>query len=125
MICTAKYEGVVCRQAVVDLIYVFLIGMLSALILHFTGGCPCKATVGIYCPGCGFTHAFIMLMRCKFDLAWEYNPAVYFIAASSVWYLAFGDTVKNARAWNFIIWFTALTTTWLIRLIIGFPEVMS
>ena len=50
--------------------------------------CPFRALMGLLCPGCGITHAFLSLGRLDLAGAYAQNPLVFPLAALIALYLA-------------------------------------
>jgi len=50
--------------------------------------CPFKALTGLPCPGCGITHAFLLLGRLDLTGAYAANPLVFPLAALTALYAA-------------------------------------
>ena len=63
-----------------------LLGIDVAGQLHFFSLCPFHA-VGIPCPGCGMTRAFLLLSQFRFADAVAANPAAPFLFVAMVWRL--------------------------------------
>ena len=48
------------------------------LVMYRTGiSCVFQHFLGIPCPGCGMTRAFLCLTRLDFAGAWRYNPLIF------------------------------------------------
>lgn len=80
-------------------LYYILLGFLllfaaGAIILRAAGirlirimpGCPFHAITGLYCPGCGGTHAVDALLSLHFLQSFLYHPLVPYAAATGGWY---------------------------------------
>ena len=42
--------------------------------------CPFRSLTGLYCPGCGSTHALAALLAGHWAEAWHYNPLAIVLA---------------------------------------------
>ena len=71
--------------------------------------CTSRRLIGIDCPGCGMTRAFISISRGQFSRAWQFNPASFvvyaFVALQIPWHgLQIYRLRKKQRPiqWNWI-----------------------
>lgn len=74
---------------------VFLPGFSSAL----PDTCTSRRLLGVDCPGCGMTRAFISISHGQFVRAWNFNPASYavylFVAIQIPWH-----AIQIWRLWS-------------------------
>lgn len=101
------------KQEIRSLIIFILIIMVTYLIYYlFTGnGIPCifKKITGLYCPGCGITRMFLSLVRFNIYQAFRYNPLVFVLLVTSLFYLTidkinFSKTNKHLKISDKIYW---------------------
>ncbi len=90
--------------------------------------CSTKVLLGIDCPGCGLTRAFISISHGQLAKAWHFNRASFFVyafvAAQIPWHIAQMWRLKNQRApmdWDGVylvpIGLTVvLLVNWLLRM---------
>ena len=81
----------------IDNIKIIGIFIVIVLFLYFMGiGCPIRFLLGVCCPGCGLTRAYIQLLHGNFNLAFICHPLfflppiVYIIYISNINY-----SIKN------------------------------
>jgi hypothetical protein len=86
---------------------VFLPGFSSP----FPDTCSSRRLLGIDCPGCGLTRAFICISHGQLEKAWRFNPASFvvylFIAIQIPWHSFQIWRIQSGRAsihWPFIYW---------------------
>lgn len=48
--------------------------MFSFQMYNIINGCPFRFFLGVPCPGCGMTRAFLSLLRLDFKMAFAYHP---------------------------------------------------
>jgi len=76
---------------------VFLPGFQNAM----PETCTAKRLLGIDCPGCGMTHAFISISSGQFARAWNFNSASFivylFVALQIPWHIIQIWRLKNRR----------------------------
>ena len=76
---------------------VFLPGSQTAL----PESCAMQRLVGIDCPGCGMTRAFIAISSGQFARAWNFNPVSFvlylFVALQIPWHIIQIWRLKNRR----------------------------
>lgn len=86
------------------ILYWILLGILAFgtvifLVVKYTGYsielpmCVLLRLTGLYCPGCGGTRAFLLLLRGHFLASMYYHPVVFYGTAVASWYL-FSHTVE-------------------------------
>ena len=86
------------------ILYWILLGILACgteifFIVKYTGYsieltmCVLLRLTGLYCPGCGGTRAFLLLLRGHFLASMYYHPVVFYGAAIIIWYL-FSHTIE-------------------------------
>ena len=66
------------------------------LFAHFTGiSIPCffYEITGYKCPGCGITHLFFALFKFDFIGAFKYNPLVFILLPSIIFYFIYNDYI--------------------------------
>ena len=65
-------------------------GLYLALVLglsYLGMRCLILRVVGIHCPGCGMTRAFLALLRLDFSAAWGYHPMVFALPLMYLYFL--------------------------------------
>lgn len=88
--------------------------------------CFFKNIYGAPCPGCGLTRAYLSLVRGEFFLALRYHP-LFALAPVVLVVWAFRDRrpfdrfYRSDRFWIAII--VALLATWVVRMVLYFPDV--
>lgn len=101
------------KQEISSLIIFILIILITYLIYYsFTGnGIPCmfKKLTGLYCPGCGITRMFLSLLRFDIYQAFRYNPLVFILLATYLFYIIidlvkYSKTNKHLKISNKIYW---------------------
>ncbi len=50
--------------------------------------CPWRMLLGIQCPGCGLTRAFVALAQGDLRAAWTFHPWAFPLFAGAVWFAA-------------------------------------
>lgn len=63
------------------------------------GSCMSREIMGIDCPGCGMTRAFISLGHLRFDRAWYFNPASFLMYAFLIFQVPW-QAIQLYRVWN-------------------------
>lgn len=101
------------KHEISSLIIFILIILITYLIYYsFTGnGIPCmfKKLTGLYCPGCGITRMFLSLLRFDIYQAFRYNPLVFILLATYLFYIIidlvkYSKTNKHLKISNKIYW---------------------
>ena len=102
---------------------------LPGALLPMPESCTSKMLLGIDCPGCGMTRAFISISHGQFVHAWNFNPASFvaylFVAVQLPWQI-----LQMWRIWqrrppidNLWIYFlpvvmvVAMISQWLVRIV--------
>lgn len=87
----------------------------------FNVGCLMKAVLGIPCPVCGMTRAYLSLLRLDFRAAFEYNPAFWIIPPMLAFGILSSADKKRTKPWIvcFFSLLALLTVIWIIRLALG------
>ncbi len=92
--------------------------------------CTARLLLGMDCPGCGLTRAFISISHGQFRAAWDFNPAAYFVylfvLVQLPWQLyQMRRNLKGIpsyeRSWIYILPIAAallLVIQWLVRLVL-------
>ena len=95
--------------------------------LALGGDVPCyfKATLGIPCPGCGLTRAYISLFKGDLSSAFFYHP-LFFTAPLVAAVVIFRDITGSNRLyrsgwfwWGLVALFVA---QWAVRMLLYFPD---
>ena len=99
------------EKTIDDYIYIAIILTICTLvilyIIYVKIGKPdifkCKIyeNLGIYCPGCGCTRAFVSLMNGNLIESFKYNPTVLYTVITTIIYLAsrtIGKITKNENS---------------------------
>jgi hypothetical protein len=104
--------------------------LLPGMYFPLPESCTAKIFLGINCPGCGLTRAFISISSGEFGRAWHFNPASFavyaFVIVQIPWnaYQAFRIFVGQAPIrsnWLFaapIVAATCLIMQWLFRMFV-------
>lgn len=72
-----------------------IIGLFLFLILAFNFGCPILKLLGITCPTCGVTHAWIYFLNGKIISALNSNPM--FIPLTIMFFRIFFCDIRNIK----------------------------
>lgn len=107
-------------------IMIIIIGIyiLLSIIFHFTS-CISKLLIGIPCPGCGITRAFLCLIKFDFKGVVYYNPLI-FIVPIICWIIIFKERpiinkiYKSRLFWILIM--SLILIVYIIRFIYIFPN---
>ncbi|NRA01672.1 MAG: DUF2752 domain-containing protein [Myxococcales bacterium] len=79
-------------------------------------GCVFRAVSGIPCPGCGMTHAFLLLSELRFADAFEAHAAAPALAAVMAWRaLRPAPTHASSQLWIAAA-LIAVLAVWILRL---------
>ena len=90
--------------------------------------CMSRRLLGIDCPGCGMTRAFISISHGQLSRAWQFNPASFvvylFVAVQIPWHAIQIWRLKNNRRpfqWGYIYMLpimvvVVITTNWIWKL---------
>ncbi len=98
-----------------------------ALELALGGDVPCyfKATLGIPCPGCGFTRAYLSLLKGDLVSAFFYHP-LFFTAplVAAVVILKDVAAIKKIYRSGWFWWglVALFLTQWAVRMLLYFPD---
>ena len=102
-----------------------LLGLVLILILYYattwSTGCPVKYFLGIACPGCGMTRAWLAVLRLDFATAFAYHP-LFSLGAIIVFAILFHPWI-NFKKWRWvgIILIILFLTVYVLRLFL-FPD---
>ena len=103
---------------------------MPGALLPMPESCTTKVLLGIECPGCGMTRAFISISHGQFLRAWSFNPASFiaypFVAIQLPWQLLQMRRLWRGQRsidgfWIYILPLAmacAMLIQWLIRLAI-------
>lgn len=71
--------------------------ILAVVVIMYVFSIPClfKALLGIECPGCGMTRAYISLFRLDFRQAFAYNRMFWAVPICGLFYLFDGKLFPN------------------------------
>lgn len=85
------------KNRLIKISILFFEAVLLFVLLNFNIGCFFKKNLGIRCPGCGLTRAFVSIFNLDFINAFKYNiisiPLFVFIIISNV--LIIYDVIFN------------------------------
>ncbi len=98
----------------------FFVPILSVCLLYgfyqlMNITCPIKYVLGISCPGCGMTRAFLSLLRLDFGAAFYFHPMWPLIIVMAVLYLLFWRK-RRLMDLIFVCFSIILLITYLVRL---------
>lgn len=106
------------------MIIIVCIYIILSIIFKFTS-CISKLLIGIPCPGCGITRAFLCLIKLDIKGAIYYNPLI-FIVPIIIWILIFKERpiinkiYKSRLFW--ILLFCLIFIVYILRFIYIFPN---
>lgn len=98
-----------------------------ALELALGGDVPCyfKATLGIPCPGCGLTRAFLSLLEGDPASAFFYHP-LFFMAPLVAIVVIFKDVASIKKLYRSQLFWWGLVALflvqWAVRMVLCFPD---
>ncbi|ROR28182.1 uncharacterized protein DUF2752 [Mobilisporobacter senegalensis] len=76
--------------------------LLYILIIYFTGyGCPFRFFLGLSCPGCGMTRAWVQVLHLHFADAFYFHPLYFLVPIMGIIWL-FEDKINPK--WNKFFW---------------------
>ncbi|MFV0528638.1 MAG: DUF2752 domain-containing protein [Lachnospiraceae bacterium] len=104
--------------------------MITAYLFVFTvvfkkAVCPLFLTLGLPCPSCGMTRAFLLLLQGEFSAAWAMHPFIYavillaLIAAVYRWGL--GKDIRGLK-YVVVVLVLLLIAFYIYRMITVFPR---
>ncbi|MBO5291789.1 MAG: DUF2752 domain-containing protein [Lachnospiraceae bacterium] len=100
----------------------YLCILLIAVVLLFYK-CPFRLFLGISCPGCGMSRAFLALLRLDFQSAFYYHPLFPLVILLAVWglleYFHILHVKKTMRRILLILTCALFLLVYLIRLCSG------
>ena len=102
-----------------------LLSLILILVLYYATtwftGCPMKYTIGIACPGCGMTRAWLAVLRLDFSTAFAYHP-LFFIGPIAIFAILFHQWI-DFRKWRWlgILLITLFISVYFLRLFV-FPD---
>lgn len=97
-----------------------LVAVLYYLVTRFTG-CPFRFLLGISCPGCGVTRAWLACLHLDFALAFRLHPLFWMAPVFVLWILLEGCAdLRRFHPW-IILCAGVFLLTYLIRLL-WFPD---
>ncbi len=102
-------------------LFSFMLILLLYYIATWRTGCPIKYVLGIACPGCGMTRAWLAVARLDFSTAFAYHP-LFLLSVVIVFAILFHPWI-NFKKWRWlgIILITLFLIVYLLRLFI-FPD---
>lgn len=98
------------------------------ILLYYFGDrnfCPLYGTIGLPCPFCGMTRAWMFLLRGRPDLAFFYHPLFFFIPLLILSFVFYGRFSERGKKRIRFIWIAAalvFSGVWLLRLRLYFPS---
>lgn len=79
-----------------------LMGAGIGLMWFFQLPCVWKTLLGIPCPGCGMTRAWICALRLNFGEAFDMHPMFWSVPVLLLWWL-FDGHIFRRKFWNLLI----------------------
>ena len=102
-----------------------LLSLVFILILYYAAtwftGCPIKYFLGIACPGCGMTRAWLAVLRLNFATAFAYHP-LFLIGPIAIFAILFHQWI-DFRKWRWlgILLIILFISVYFLRLFV-FPD---
>lgn len=90
-----------------------LLYMIIGYLLNY--GCPFRFFLGLSCPGCGMTRAYIQVLHLNFTTAFYFHPLYPLVPIMGLMWL-FEDKIKPN--WNRLFWIVVIVlfiAVYLIR----------
>ena len=84
--------------------------------------CVCKFLLGIPCPGCGMTRAWLCAIKLDISGAFRLHPMFWSVPVMILWWLLDGHVFPK-KLWNLIVPIAigaGFAVNWLYRLILHF-----
>ncbi len=108
------------------IIFFICLGVISLVSYALgLGICAFYGVTGIYCPSCGMTRAFVALFHLDLNSAFMYNP-MFILVPLTIIPLFINQFVfkikKSTLDMYFFLLIILLLGTWVIRLILFFPN---
>lgn len=99
-----------------------VIAVITALLnTVFKVGCLMKAIIGVPCPVCGMTRAYLSLLTLDFDTAFKYNSSFWMFPIICIVGILAAMDKKRTKQW-LITFFSLLALfiiLWVVRLALG------
>lgn len=91
-------------------------------LLGIETNCYFKAILGIPCPGCGLTRAYLALLKGNLKEAFYYHP-LFIVPVIVIIYILISKIRKYKNNMKFWLGICALfIVTWIIRMVLLFPS---
>lgn len=102
-----------------------IICLILVLILYYAAtwstGCPIRYILGISCPGCGMTRAWLAVLRLDFAAAFSYHP-LFLLGPLAIMIIIFHPWIDFKKwRWVGILLILLFIIVYLLRLFI-FPD---
>ena len=85
-------------------------------------GCPFRHLIGVPCPGCGMSRAWLAVLAGNLGTAFRYHPMFWAVPVAALYALWEGTPLQSARI-NRALGFgllAGLALCWIIRLVVFF-----
>lgn len=102
-------------------LFSFIVILLLYYIATWSTGCPIKYFLGIACPGCGMTRAWLAVARLDFSTAFAYHP-LFLLSTIIVFAILFHPWINFQKwRWLSITLISLLFIVYMLRLF-WFPD---
>jgi len=109
------------------IVIIALLGLYMAAAYLLTGtACVFKSTMGIPCPGCGLSRAYMACMALDFETAFFYHPLFWYLPPFALIYAAICHKYRDKYPRWFIVFarfsLILFLLVFAVRLVLYFPH---